>query len=68
MELKNLARLNGHDGSVWSLSWSSDPCNGAEHMIASSGDDSTIVWHCMNSKWEVFKVTSSSLVTFFRQD
>jgi len=43
--------LNGHKGQVWKLSWNPKPCNGAEHMLASAGDDTLIVWSCTKSRW-----------------
>ena len=43
--------LNGHKGQVWKLSWNPKPCNGAEHMLASAGDDTLIVWSCTKSWW-----------------
>ena len=43
--------LNGHKGQVWKLSWNPKPCNRAEHMLASAGDDTLIVWSCTKSRW-----------------
>lgn len=43
--------LNGHKGQVWKLSWNPKLCNGAEHMLASAGDDTLIVWSCTKSRW-----------------
>ncbi|CAL5015637.1 unnamed protein product [Urochloa decumbens] len=56
-QLEKLTTLLGHTGECWSLAWSPKPCNQqAQYMLASTGDDTTIVWHCTNSKWDKFQV------------
>jgi hypothetical protein len=48
---------DGRHGKIWSLAWSPHPCNGAEHMLASCGDNA-IVWHYRNSVWSQFMVSN----------
>ncbi|CAN6360161.1 unnamed protein product [Urochloa humidicola] len=56
LELKEPIILPGHNDKVWSVSWNPNPCNQAEHMLASAGDDKVIIWHCFDSNWSIFKL------------
>jgi len=47
-----LAELNGHEGPVWQVSWSSPKSGKGEHLASCSYDKKVLIWKEVDGKWQ----------------